>query len=111
MCGKLLLGTHIPTDDGPICTKCFLKLDKSEQERINSAAEKRIAKKAESNVPTCPKCGSTSLTANKKGFGVGKAVVGGLIAGPIGLAAGGIGSKKVRITCLNCGHDWIAGKG
>jgi len=59
----------------------------------------------------CPKCGSTSISADKKGFGIGKAVVGAAVAGPIGLAAGGIGARKVRITCLNCGHQWIAGKG
>lgn len=63
-----------------------------------------------SNVPTCPICGSTSISANKKGFGVGKAVVGAAVAGPIGLAAGNIGASKVRITCLNCGHTWTAGK-
>lgn len=62
------------------------------------------------NVPACPICGSTSISASKKGFGVGKAVVGAAIAGPIGLAAGNIGASKVRITCLNCGHTWTAGK-
>ena len=55
-------------------------------------------------------CGSTSISADKKGFGVGKAVVGVAIAGPIGLVGGNIGAKKVRVTCLNCGHQWIAGK-
>lgn len=61
-------------------------------------------------VPACPKCGSTSITANQKGFGVGKAVVGVAVAGPIGLIAGNAGAKKVFITCLNCGHRWQAGK-
>lgn len=59
----------------------------------------------------CPKCGSTNLSANKKGFGVGKAVVGATVAGPLGLIAGNIGAKKVRVTCLNCGHQFWAGKG
>lgn len=59
--------------------------------------------------PKCPKCGSTSISANKKGFGVGKAVIGNAIAGPIGLVAGNIGAKKVRVTCLNCGHHWTRG--
>lgn len=62
------------------------------------------------NTPRCPKCGSTSISADKKGFGVGKAVVGAAVAGPIGLVAGNVGAKKVNITCLNCGHHWIAGK-
>lgn len=58
----------------------------------------------------CPKCKSTQLTANKKGFGLGKAAVGGLLTGGIGLLGGFIGSGKVKITCLKCGHTWKAGK-
>lgn len=50
----------------------------------------------------CPYCGSTSISGNKKGFGIGKAVVGAWALGPIGLVAGNIGSKKVVVTCLNC---------
>lgn len=37
--------------------------------------------KQENGIACCPKCGSTSLTANKKGFGVGKAVIGTAVAG------------------------------
>jgi tellurium resistance protein TerD len=59
---------------------------------------------------TCPSCGSTQITANRKGFGLGKAAVGGLLLGPVGLLGGLIGSKKVTITCLKCGHAWEAGK-
>lgn len=58
----------------------------------------------------CPKCLSTSLSSNKKGFGIGKAVVGAALTGGIGLMAGNIGAKKVRITCLKCGHQFWAGK-
>lgn len=54
----------------------------------------------------CPECGSTSLSANKRGFGFGKAVAGALAIGSIGLLAGSAGSKKVDITCLACGHRW-----
>lgn len=61
-------------------------------------------------VPKCPRCGSVSISANKKGFGIGKAVIGAAVAGPIGLIAGNVGAKRVRITCLNCGHHWMAGK-
>lgn len=52
----------------------------------------------------CPRCNSTQLSANKKGFGLGKAAVGGLLLGPIGLLGGLLGSSKVRITCLKCGR-------
>lgn len=60
-------------------------------------------KKMNDKVARCPKCGSTSLSANKKGFGVGKAVAGAAVAGPLGLMAGNINAKKVWVTCLNCG--------
>ena len=58
----------------------------------------------------CPKCYSTNLTAHKKGFGIGKAIIGGTLFGGIGLAAGNLGAKKVRVTCLKCGHQFWAGK-
>ena len=58
----------------------------------------------------CPKCSSEELTANKKGFGLGKALVGGILTGGVGLLAGCIGSSKIKITCLSCGNSWKAGK-
>ncbi len=54
----------------------------------------------------CPRCGSKQLTANKKGFGLGKALVGGVLLGGIGLLGGFLGSGKVKITCLKCGYSW-----
>ncbi len=62
----------------------------------------------ESNVAKCPKCGSTSLQARKKGISVGKSVAGALLVGPLGLAAGGIGMNKTEIVCLNCGNVFNA---
>lgn len=71
----------------------------------------RIKENKKNAVACCPKCGSTSLSANKKGFGIGKAVIGaGLIGNPIGLVAGNLNAKKIRVTCLNCGHQFWAGK-
>lgn len=57
----------------------------------------------------CPKCNSTQITINKKGFSVGKAVAGAVLTGGIGLLAGGIGSNKIIITCLACGHQFKPG--
>ena len=54
----------------------------------------------------CPRCRSTQLIANKKGFGLGKAAAGGLLLGPVGLLGGFLGSSKVKITCLKCGYTW-----
>lgn len=72
--------------------------------------EQRIKDAKAAGVACCPKCGSTSLSGNKKGFGVGKAAVGMVAVGPAGALAGGIGSRKVEVTCLNCGHKFKPGK-
>ena len=58
----------------------------------------------------CPKCLSTSISANQKGFGFGRAAIGAAVGLDVGLIAGGIGSKKVICTCLKCGYQWKAGK-
>jgi len=58
----------------------------------------------------CPKCRSTQLSFDKKGYGVGKAAAGVLLTGGIGLLAGGIGKGKYKITCMACGHVWKPGK-
>lgn len=58
----------------------------------------------------CPKCGSAQISANKKGFSGAKALGGAIIAGPLGLAAGTIGSNKLKITCLACGHVFSPGQ-
>jgi len=57
----------------------------------------------------CPQCGSTQITGTKKGYSGGKAVGGALLLGPLGLLVGLHGSKKIMITCLNCGHQWKPG--
>jgi RNase P subunit RPR2 len=74
------------------------KRERLQQE--NEAAKERMASMATSTpaappVPTCKKCGSTSISGNKKGYS---------------LMTGFIGANKVKITCMNCGHQWTAGK-
>lgn len=64
----------------------------------------------ESGQVYCPKCLSTSISANQKGFGFARGAIGATIGLDVGLIAGGIGSKKVICTCLKCGHQWKAGK-
>jgi tellurium resistance protein TerD len=63
----------------------------------------------EDDAVKCPKCRSTQIAAGNQGFGLGKAAVGGLLLGPVGLLGGMIGSKKIEITCLKCGHKWKPG--
>ena len=71
--------------------------------------DKGNEKKQENGI-RCPKCGSDQITANKKGFGVGKAIAGDVLLGPIGMFAGGVGSNKVLITCLSCGKQFKPGE-
>lgn len=58
----------------------------------------------------CPKCLSTRITANKKGFNFVRGALGSAIGLDVGMIAGGIGAKKVVCTCLKCGYQWNAGK-
>ena len=58
----------------------------------------------------CPKCGSTQITTDKKGFSGKKAVAGAVLTGGIGLLAGTIGSNKIVITCLSCGKQFRPGE-
>jgi hypothetical protein len=57
----------------------------------------------------CPKCRSTQVSAQKQGFGLGKAAVGGVLTGGVGLLGGFIRSRKVYLTCLKCGHRFKPG--
>lgn len=75
---------------------------KAQQEQLN------LQKMQYESMARCPRCGSTSLSGNKKGFGIGKAMVGAALVGPFGLVAGNIGAKKVNVTCLNCGKKFKA---
>lgn len=59
------------------------------------------------DVPRCPKCGSTHISANKKGMDSGNACCGALLLGPLGLLCGL--SDTVVVTCLNCGQHWRKG--
>ena len=71
----------------------------------------RIATLEQEGTVYCPKCLSTSISGNKKGFGIGKAILGSAIAtNPLGLVAGNLGAKKVRCTCMKCGYSWMSGK-
>ena len=57
----------------------------------------------------CPMCGETTkwvmIDATKKGFSVGKAAVGAVLLGPVGLVGGALGKKKVWYGCGKCGFE------
>lgn len=92
------------------------KLIEKQLKKENKIAEKQYEKERikdlkQNKVAYCPKCKSTSLTADKKGYGIGKGVVGAAVVGnPLGLVAGNLGSKKVKVTCLNCGYKFTPGQ-
>ncbi|MDV7719027.1 hypothetical protein GA840_04080 [Pediococcus ethanolidurans] len=65
----------------------------------------------EAKAPKCPKCGSKNLQIvgnHRKGFSVGKAVVGGALTGGVGTLAGFAGKKgkKTDMICMNCGKTF-----
>jgi hypothetical protein len=76
-------------------------------------AKKGIINK-ETGQLACPKCGCTTLSDQKKGYGVVKGSLGALALGAvtgglgavIGLGAGNIGRGKVVVKCMHCGHKW-----
>lgn len=57
----------------------------------------------------CPVCGEQSkwilVDETKKGFSVGKAAVGAVLLGPIGLVGGALGKKKKCYYCGKCGFS------
>ena len=83
-----------------------LFIDELPPTRTSERDKKRKAAMDAAGQVYCPKCLSTSITANQKGFGFGRAAIGAAVGLDVGLIAGGIGSKKVICTCLKCGHQW-----
>lgn len=65
-------------------------------------------------IPSCPKCGSKSITNTNKKLSASRGAVGTAIGGAIlnapgaavGAVIGGLTSKKIFNVCLNCGHRW-----
>ena len=57
----------------------------------------------EAPVARCPRCGCAQLSANKRGYKVGR----GFWFGPL---FGMIGMNKLQVTCLNCGYTFKPGK-
>lgn len=60
----------------------------------------------------CPMCGEVLqwklVDTSNKGFSVGKAAVGAVLLGPVGLLGGALGKKKQTYYCGKCGfhHEY-----
>jgi len=90
--------------------KAAYKAAQEAEKAAYKAAQAAPDNNAEPHVAKCPACGSTSLSANQKGYGFGKGLAGAFIAGPIGALAGSIGAKKVMVTYISCGRKFKAGQ-
>ena len=103
-------GSQLRTSKAQQCGNCKASWRELPPTQESNIAKTPSSKTDSANEIKCPKCKSTSITANKKGFGLGKAVVGGVLTGGVGLLGGFIGSNKIILTCLSCGHTWKPGK-
>ena len=98
---------------------------KMQQAQLQVQAEQlRMQQEQFNSMVKCPRCGSTSISSNKKGYGVVKGGLGAVTAiglapftggaslavGAIGAGAGNIGRNKIICTCMNCGKKFKAGK-
>jgi len=59
----------------------------------------------------CPRCGSTNVHFDKRGFKFGRAIGVGIFTFIIGgILAGAIGRNKIIAYCLNCRYKWRPGE-
>lgn len=74
----------------------------------NQRIEHRKIENEEKGVAYCPHCGSSSIqyVDRRKQLSLGRAAVGGVLAGGTGAILGGLTSKKHKggLICLKCGH-------
>lgn len=98
------------SDRATSCPNCGNPITTAQVPIVKVVPARTTSLPKEDDTMRCPKCNSTQLTSNKKGFSVGKAAAGVLLTGGVGLLAGGIGSGKVNITCLKCGYKFKAGE-
>ena len=138
---------NILSDDSRFCSKCGYKIQsvtntnnnqnmmsnaelqarlqleqlKMQQQQIQIRQQQfQMQQQQYNSMLKCPKCGSTSVSSNKKGYGVVKGGLGAITAmglapftggaslavGAIGAGAGNIGRNKIICTCMNCGYKF-----
>jgi len=111
---QLAVALGIPSEEVDKVTASVVRSRKrvrgqAKQARTRAPSSSAAVRPAESAPLLCPKFHSSHVAVGKKGYGLGKAAAGFLIAGPVGLLGGLVGSKNVTITCVACGHQWLPG--
>lgn len=94
---KIKDGAKVLAEKGIEVAKEKRQEKKNEKELIKQeeqAFRDRIAKMDKEGTAYCPKCYSTDISANKRGWKV---------------TTGLLGSSKIIITCLKCGHKFKPG--
>jgi hypothetical protein len=87
-----------------VCVECSAKMDAAAKAAPPPVPPAPMP--AAPPIAICPRCGSTSLAIKNRGFSAGKAAVGGLLLGPLGLLIGAKGSNETIRVCLNCKHEF-----
>jgi len=102
------------SDKAEFCIQCGCPISSISELKVQHEQLKvqgkilKQQKKEFNSMAKCPRCGSTSLSGNKKGFGLMKGAIGVTFAGPVGILAAGIGKNKVKVTCIKCGKQFKA---
>jgi len=92
-----------PSWNKEIETKKTQTVKRKAQLKVNS---QKLQHYKDNNIAYCPKCFSEQVSIQKKGFSVGKAIVGGALLGGVGLVGGAVGANKMELVCLKCGNQF-----
>lgn len=102
----LYIQENFGTEEDKVIRKSIPQSDIEQSSFFNSKNKIKKTKEDE-KVVRCPKCKGTQITAHKKGFGLGKAVVGTVTFGLLaGAGFGAVGKNKIYLSCMHCGHQW-----
>jgi len=97
------------SDKAKSCPKCGHPMGVSSGQVnvvVGAPETARTTEPTTKNGLVCPKCKSTNIHVDKKGFDGQKACCGFLTCGPLGFLCGTDGSNKLVKTCLNCNKTW-----
>jgi hypothetical protein len=92
-----------------------LKIEQQEKLKLQQQVNNRLAYQQTQTKYTyysqstkrCPKCKSSNVYEDQKGYSVAKGITGAVLTGgAVGLVAGMIGSKKLVNVCGSCGAKW-----